>query len=91
MLTGQEGPFLTIEQALQGPGRFYLLNGWNGLVTHPGVFTPLLAREDFDGYIIDVLVSESGQTMAKRLGDDRSSPSRFAIVWPLSLTSTSMM
>jgi len=71
MLTGQEGPFLTIEQALTGPNRFYLLNGWNGLVTHPGVFTPLLAREDFDGFIIDVLVSESGQAVAKRLGDER--------------------
>jgi hypothetical protein len=30
ILTGQEGPFLTIEQAMHGPGRFYLFNGWNG-------------------------------------------------------------
>jgi len=71
MLTGQEGPFLTIAQALKGPGRFFLLNGWNGLVTHPGVFNPLLAREDFDGYLIDVLVSESGQAISRHLGDDR--------------------
>ena len=71
MLTGQEGPFLTIQQALEGPGRFYLLNGWNGLVTHPGVFTPLLARDDFDGYLVEVLVSESAQVISKRLGDER--------------------
>ncbi|MCO4771067.1 MAG: hypothetical protein KDA24_13615 [Deltaproteobacteria bacterium] len=71
MLTGQEGPFLTIEQGLEGPNRFYLLNGWNGVVTHPGVFNPLLAREDFDGYVIEVLVSESAQAVSKRLSDDR--------------------
>mgnify|MGYP002629129178 CR=1 FL=1 len=71
MLTGQEGPFLTIEQAVAGPGRFYLLNGWNGRVTHPGAWTPLLARPDFDGYLIDVMVSESATQIAERLGDDR--------------------
>ncbi len=71
MLTGQEGPFLTIAQALKGPGRFYLLNGWNGLVTHPGVFTPMLARSDFDGYVIEVLVSESAQAVTRHLDEDR--------------------
>ena len=27
LLTGQEGPFLTIDQAVQGPNRFFLFNG----------------------------------------------------------------
>ncbi len=71
MLTGQEGPFLTIEQALTGPNRFFLLNGWNGRITHPGVWNPLLAREDFDGYLVDVMRTESADPVAKRLGDDR--------------------
>jgi len=71
MLTGQEGPFLTIEHALKGPRRFFLLNGWNGRITHPGVWNPLLARDDFDGYLIEVLRSESADQVAERLGEDR--------------------
>ena len=71
MLTGQEGPFLTIEQAVAGPNRFFLLNGWNGRITHPGAWHPLLARDDFDGYLIDVMISESATQVAERLGEDR--------------------
>ena len=71
MLTGQEGPFLTIAQAVSGPGRFYVLNGWNGRITHPGVWNPLLAREDFDGYLVDVMRTESADRVAERLGEDR--------------------
>lgn len=70
MLTGQEGPFLTIEQALRG-GTFFVLNGWNGRITHPGVWNPLLARDDFDGYLVDVMWSESAAQLGERLGEDR--------------------
>src|SRR5262249_1388403 len=38
ILTGQEGPFLTLDQATTGPSRFYLFNGWNGFVSHPPAF-----------------------------------------------------
>ena len=71
MLTGQEGPFLTFDGALDGPGRFYLLNGWNGLITHPGAWNRLMRRKDFDGYVVDVMMSESARAVAKRLGEDR--------------------
>jgi ferredoxin-NADP reductase/anaerobic selenocysteine-containing dehydrogenase len=71
MLTGQEGPFVTIQQALNGPHRFYLLNGWNGYISHPPVFRTLLARQDLDAYLVEVMVSESAKALAERLGKDR--------------------
>jgi len=71
MLTGQEGPFVTIEQALNGPNRFYLLNGWNGYISHPPVFRGLLARQDLDAYLVEVMVSESAKALAERLGKER--------------------
>ena len=50
-LTGQEGPFVTIEQGLRGEGdRLFLLNGWNGYVTHPPAFHELIQRRDLDAY-----------------------------------------
>jgi anaerobic selenocysteine-containing dehydrogenase len=70
-LTGQEGPFLTFDNAFLGPGRFYILNGWNGLVTHPGAYWALMRRKDFDGYVIEVMESETVQDVARRLGEDR--------------------
>lgn len=71
MLTGQEGPFLSFDAAFDGPNRFFLLNGWNGLITHPGAWFRLMARKDFDGYLIDVMETESARAVAKRLGDER--------------------
>lgn len=71
MLTGQEGPFVTIEQATTGPSRFYLLNGWNGFITHPPVFRALLARKDLDAYLIEVMVTESAKALAESLGKER--------------------
>ena len=70
-LTGQEGPFVTIEQALRGDeDRFYLLNGWNGYVTHPPAFHELLQRGDLDAYLVEVQVTESAKALADRLGPD---------------------
>ena len=71
MLTGQEGPFLTFDGAFEGPGRFFLMNGWNGLTTHPGAWKRLLERPDFDGYIVDVMETESAAAVRERLGADR--------------------
>jgi len=72
MLTGQEGPFLTYDAAFDGPGRFFLLNGWNGRVTHPGAWHRLMARDGgFDGYIVDVMHTESTEQVAAALGDER--------------------
>ena len=71
VLTGQEGPFLTIEQGLEGPDRFYLLNGWNGMVTHPPVFHTLSKRDDLDAYLIEVMVTESARALAAKLGPER--------------------
>ncbi len=71
ILTGQEGPFLTFDNALQGENRFYLFNGWNGLVSHPGAWTLLAAAENLDAYVIDVMESETAQEVSRRLGEDR--------------------
>lgn len=71
VLTGQEGPFMTIPQALEGPGRFYLLNGWNGRVSHPPVYRALLRRPDFDGVLVEVMVTETAKGVARKLGAER--------------------
>src|SRR5215212_4433927 len=71
ILTGQEGPFLTIEQSLDGPGRLFLLNGWNGLITHPPVFHRLLQRKDLDAYLVETIISESARALTEKLGPER--------------------
>lgn len=71
ILTGQEGPFLTLDQATTGPGRFYLFNGWNGMITHPPAFRAVTTRPDFDGFLIEVAVTESAKQVAKQLGKER--------------------
>jgi len=72
VLTGQEGPFLTIEQAISGEGEhLYLFNGWNGYVTHPPVFLQLLKRKQLDAYLVEVMVTESAKALAKKLGPER--------------------
>lgn len=68
-LTGQEGPFVTIEQGVRGDGdRFFLLNGWNGYVTHPPAFHELIKRDDVDAYLVEVQVTETAKAVAERLG-----------------------
>jgi len=71
LLTGQEGPFLTLEQAIEGPDRFFLFNGWNGYITHPPPFLEVLKRDDADVYMVEVMVTESVKMVAKRLGTER--------------------
>lgn len=72
MLTSQEGPFLTIQDSLNGPNRFFILSGWNGLITHPPIFQKLLKRPDLDAYLIEVMESESARTLIKKkLGPER--------------------
>lgn len=71
ILTGQEGPFLTIGPNLTEPGRFYLFNGWNGMISHPPVFHQICRRDDFDAYLIEVAETESAKALASKLGPDR--------------------
>ena len=71
MLTGQEGPFVTIKQAMNGPGRFYLFNGWNGMIAHPPVFRQLLSKQGLDCYLVEVMVTESAKAIAEVLDKDR--------------------
>ncbi|OAD20999.1 hypothetical protein THIOM_003253, partial [Candidatus Thiomargarita nelsonii] len=70
-LTGQEGPFLTVEQGTDGPNRFYIFNGWNGFITHPPVFSAITKRDDLDAYLIEVMVTESAKVLASKLGPER--------------------
>ncbi|MCG8462741.1 MAG: hypothetical protein MI919_41175, partial [Holophagales bacterium] len=71
ILTGQEGPFLTIDQAVNGPNRLYLMNGWNGMISHPPVYKSLIKRPSLDGYLIEVMVTETAKGMAQKMGTDR--------------------
>lgn len=71
ILTGQEGPFLTLEQAIGGPDRLFLFNGWNGFITHPPAFLQVLKREQLDVYMVEVMVTESVKAVAKKLGAER--------------------
>ncbi|MCK5903583.1 MAG: 2Fe-2S iron-sulfur cluster binding domain-containing protein [Cocleimonas sp.] len=71
ILTGQEGPFLTIDQAIKGENRFYIFNGWNGFITHPPVFNGITQRKDLDAYLIEVIVSESALRLATKLDAER--------------------
>ncbi|MBJ96060.1 MAG: hypothetical protein CMP23_16470 [Rickettsiales bacterium] len=71
MLTGQEGPFLTFDNAFSGNNRFYLLNGWNGMISHPGAWARLIAQNNPDAYVIDVMESESALALAQLIGKDR--------------------
>jgi ferredoxin-NADP reductase/anaerobic selenocysteine-containing dehydrogenase/ferredoxin len=71
LLTGQEGPFLTLDQALNGPDRFYLLNGWNGFISHPPAFHTMSRRKDLDAYLVEVMMTESALALAKKLGPER--------------------
>ena len=71
VLTGQEGPFLTIDQAVSGPNRIFLMNGWNGMITHPPVYRALTQRRDLDGYLVDVMVTETAKGIAQKIGVDR--------------------
>lgn len=76
-VAGQPAPFVTIKQALQQPQGLYLLNGWNGYVSHPPVFKALLKKQPFDGWLIDVMQTESAQLMTSQLG-----PSRVLLIRP---------
>ncbi|TQS20817.1 2Fe-2S iron-sulfur cluster-binding protein [Microbispora sp. KK1-11] len=71
VLTGQEGPFITIDQAFNGPNRVFLLNGWNGMISHPPAYRLLARRTDLDAYLVEVMVTETAKDLARRLSDDR--------------------
>ena len=67
MLTGQEGPFLTLNQSVSGDNRLFFMNGWNGHITYPPAYRSVIKREELDAYIIEVMVSESVVEIAKGL------------------------
>lgn len=72
VLTGQEGPFLTMDQAISGPGEhLYIFNGWNGYVTHPPAYLSILKRKQLDAYLVEVMVTESAKALARKLGPER--------------------
>ncbi len=71
MLTGQEGPFVTIDQALTGDNKFYILNGWNGFITHPPMFNRLSAKQNVKAVLFDVMLTETGQALQNKLGDEK--------------------
>lgn len=70
ILTGQEGPFVTIDAALEGANKFYIMNGWNGQITHPPVFNELMNKSGFNGALFDVMLTESGQSVSAKLSPD---------------------
>jgi hypothetical protein len=68
---GEESPILSLDQALDGPNRLYLISGWNGLVSHLPVFNRMVLREDLDAWLIDTCVTESAKIIAARLSPER--------------------
>lgn len=72
ILTGQEGPFLTIAQAFDtAESRFYLLNGWNGMISHPPAFAMIMKRPDADAFLFEVMETETAKALARKCGEDR--------------------
>ncbi|MGV3523989.1 MAG: hypothetical protein ACO1RX_07180 [Candidatus Sericytochromatia bacterium] len=65
---GNAQPSLNLETALAGPGRCWILSGWNGLITHLPVMDQLLNQPDLDVWVIDVMVSETAQMLAEHVG-----------------------
>ena len=51
--------------------KWYLMNGWNGLITHPPVYRALTQRPQLDGYLVEVMVTETAKGMAQKMGADR--------------------
>ncbi|MBF2052513.1 MAG: hypothetical protein IGS03_03500 [Candidatus Sericytochromatia bacterium] len=68
---GEPAPFVSIDQALHSPNALYLLNGWNGAVSHPPIFEALLNRPDLDAWLVEVMMSESAQALSHRLDSER--------------------
>lgn len=68
---GQEAPILTLDQALDGDSRLFLLNGWNGFVTHLPMFERLLQVQDLDVWLITVMTTETAKVLADKLGSER--------------------
>ena len=76
LLGGEAYPFMTIQDALTAPHALYILSGWNGEITHPPIFSGLMARTDLDAYFLDVMHSESAYTLTQKLGPERILPLR---------------
>ncbi|MGV3522741.1 MAG: hypothetical protein ACO1RX_00870 [Candidatus Sericytochromatia bacterium] len=70
-VAGQPGPFMTIAQALNQPRGLYLLNGWNGALTHPPVFQGLLQQPHLDAWLVDVMHTETAQQLSAQIGPER--------------------
>lgn len=71
---GSEVPSVAIDMALNGTQRLFILNGWNGFVTHLPLFERLLQACEQEGnqvYLIETRVSESAKVLAERLGPER--------------------
>lgn len=71
MQTGQESPFVTLEQANTSPNSFHIFSGWNGLISHPPVYQAFINNDDLDAYLIEVAVTESAKMLAAKLGSER--------------------
>ncbi|PIQ23609.1 hypothetical protein COW36_14185 [bacterium (Candidatus Blackallbacteria) CG17_big_fil_post_rev_8_21_14_2_50_48_46] len=68
---GEESPLVTLDQALEGPDRLFLLSGWNGFVSHLPVFNRLVLKEELDAWLIETCVTESAKILAARLSPER--------------------
>ena len=73
LLTGQEGPYLTIEQAMEGSNRLFIFNGWNGCITHPPIYNRLNQKHDLDAFLFDVMETETARGLAQKVGKQQIS------------------
>lgn len=68
---GHLTPGLSAEQVFAGGDRLFLLNGWNGFVTHLPLFERLLNQPDCDAWLISVMTTETAKVLADKLGAER--------------------
>jgi len=73
LLTGQEGPFLTIEQIMTGSNHVFIFNGWNGCITHPPIYNQLCQKPDLDAFLFDVMETETVLGLSEIFGEQQIS------------------
>lgn len=68
---GSDAPYLTANEAFDGPHRLFILNHWNGYLTHLPLFDKLSRTPELNAYLIVSQVSETAKALSEELGPER--------------------
>lgn len=66
---GNGAPFVSLDMALNGSQRVFLLNGWNGFITHLPLFERLIEKHT-QIFLIESVVTETARVLVDRLGPE---------------------